>query len=95
LIWRRNNRNKKAPHERGLLLLVPRRQLLLGAFLDEAGELLLEARHAATAVHQLLLTAGPGRMRLRIDVEVKRVAFLPQVERVVNSLPSVMMTLMV
>src|SRR5215468_9383769 len=42
----------------------------------EAGELLFEAGHAPGAIHDLLLTAGPGRMRLRIDVEAQRVALL-------------------
>src|SRR5689334_13806398 len=46
---------------------------LLGA---DAGELLLEPRHAAAAVEQVLLAAGPGRVRLRVDVEVQRVASL-------------------
>jgi hypothetical protein len=44
-------------------------------FFQEARELLLEARHAAAAVDKLLLAAGPGRVRLRINVEVDRVAF--------------------
>src|SRR6516225_6680532 len=39
-------------------------------------ELLLEPREPPAAIHQLLLTAGPGRMRLRVDVEVHGVAFL-------------------
>ena len=42
----------------------------------EARELLLEAREPAAAVEQLLLAAGPGRVRLGIDVEAQRVAFL-------------------
>src|SRR5215510_3393256 len=42
----------------------------------EAGELLLEARDPPGAIHDLLLAAGPGRMRLRIDVEAQRVALL-------------------
>src|ERR1044071_1315021 len=50
-----------------------RRGLLLGA---DAGELLLEARDAAAAVEQVLLAAGPGRVRLRVDVERERVALL-------------------
>src|ERR1700760_934258 len=45
-------------------------------FLEEARKLLLEARDAAAAVHDLLGAAGPGRMRLRIDVEVQLVALL-------------------
>src|SRR5262249_48958835 len=42
----------------------------------DAGKLLLEPREPPAAVHQLLLTASPGRMRLRVDVEVQGVAFL-------------------
>src|SRR5262245_31051535 len=42
----------------------------------EAGELLLEARDAPGAIHDLLLAASPGRMRLRIDVEAQRIALL-------------------
>jgi len=37
--------------------------------LHETGELLVEAREAAAAVHQLLLAAGPGRMGAGVDVE--------------------------
>src|SRR5262249_928204 len=48
--------------------------LLVG--LQEAGELLLEARHTAAAVDKLLLPAGPGRMRLGVDVEVQGVTLL-------------------
>src|SRR5882724_2413797 len=44
--------------------------------LADAGELLLEARDAAAAVEQALLAAGPGRVRLRVDVEVERIARL-------------------
>src|SRR5580692_5853728 len=44
--------------------------------LEEARELLVEARQAAAAVEQVLLTAGPGRVRLRVDVEVQRIARL-------------------
>src|SRR5262249_4843559 len=51
----------------------PRGLLLLQA---EPRELLLEPRQAAATVHQLLLTAGPGRMRLRVDVEMQHVALL-------------------
>src|SRR5262249_17453498 len=42
----------------------------------EPGELLLEARKPAAAVDQLLLAAGPGRVRLGVDVEAQRVARL-------------------
>ena len=46
-------------------------------FGEERVELVLEARQAAAAVEQLLSAAGPGRMRLRVDVEVERVALGP------------------
>src|SRR5262245_10974859 len=60
--------------ERGFRHVRDRTQAL---FLEaEACELLLEPRQAAAAIDQLLLAAGPGRMRLRIDVEVQRVARL-------------------
>ena len=36
----------------------------------------MKARHAPAAVEHVLLTAGPGRMRLRVDVEMQRVARL-------------------
>ena len=39
-------------------------------------ELLLEARQAAAAIDQMLAAAGPGRMRLGVDVEGERVALL-------------------
>jgi len=62
----------------------------------DARELLLEPREPPAAIHQLLLTAGPGRMRLGVNVEVHGVAFLaPGTARVVNSVPSVITTLMV
>src|SRR5580704_10108804 len=48
-----------------------------GLFLDaEPGEFLLEARQAAATVDQLLRAAGPGRVRLRVDVETHGVAGL-------------------
>src|SRR6185312_14070636 len=40
--------------------------------LAEAGEAALEARQTAAAVGELLRAAGPGRMRVRVDVEVER-----------------------
>ena len=55
---------------RGFLPFRSLRLLLLVGF-KEAGKLLLEARHAATAVDDLLLAAGPGRMRLRVNVEMQ------------------------
>src|SRR5882724_7606702 len=42
----------------------------------EAGELLLEAGDPPGAIHELLLAAGPGRVRLRVDVETQRVTLL-------------------
>ena len=45
-------------------------------FLQEAREFLLESRQSAAAVDQMLLAAGPGRVRLRIDVEMQRIARL-------------------
>src|SRR6478609_1845432 len=43
---------------------------------EKARKLLLEARDATAAIHQLRVAAGPGRVRLGVDVEVQRVAFL-------------------
>src|SRR5262245_3074904 len=42
----------------------------------EAGKLLFEAGNPPGAIHELLLAAGPGRVRLRIDVETERVTLL-------------------
>ena len=61
----------------------------------DPGEFLLKARESSAAIDELLLAAGPCRMRLGIDVEVSVSPSLPQVVRVVNSVPSVMITLMV
>src|SRR6516165_671352 len=48
-----------------------------GSFLlQEARELFLEPRQAAAAVEELLLSAGPGRVRFRIDIQAHRVARL-------------------
>src|SRR5580658_7897559 len=44
--------------------------------LEEARELLVEARQAAAAVEQVLLAAGPGRVRFRVDIEMQRIARL-------------------
>src|SRR5580704_2660981 len=44
--------------------------------LEEARELLIEARQAAAAVEQVLLAAGPGRVRFRVDIEMQRIARL-------------------
>src|SRR5688572_21475502 len=40
----------------------------------ESAEALVEARHLATGVEQLLVAAGPGRVDLGVDVEVHGVA---------------------
>src|SRR6185437_12610942 len=44
--------------------------------LEEAGKLLLEPGDAAAAVEDLLGAAGPGRVRLGVDIEVHRIAVL-------------------
>src|SRR3984957_13301754 len=44
--------------------------------LEEARKLLLEPRHAAAAIEDLLGAAGPGRVRLGVDIEVQLVALL-------------------
>src|SRR5580658_615893 len=44
--------------------------------LEEAREFLVEPRQAAAAVEQVLLAAGPGRVRFRVDVEMQRIARL-------------------
>src|SRR5262249_32361960 len=49
---------------------------LLFLLFDKARKLLLEAREPAATVEQLLMAAGPGRMRLRVDVEMQDVALL-------------------
>src|SRR5215813_13040642 len=63
----------KNPPRAGVLAAKRVRALLLE---PDAGKLLLEPREPPAAIHQLLLTAGPSRMRLRVDVEVHGVAFL-------------------
>ncbi len=67
----------------------------LRVFLDEAGELLLEARQTAAAVEKLLGAAGPGRCDCGSMSSAIVSPSLPQVERVTNSVPSVILTLMV
>ncbi len=69
---------KKAPARAGAsdalsLREGPRRVSIL---LEEARELLLEPRHAAAAIEDLLGAAGPGRVRLGVDIEVQLVALL-------------------
>src|ERR1700733_5238811 len=41
----------------------------------EAAETLVELRKTTAAVHELLVAAGPGRMRLGIDFQVHDSAF--------------------
>lgn len=43
----------------------------------QATETGVEAGDASTAVQQLLLTAGPSRVRAGIDVEIQYIAFFP------------------
>jgi hypothetical protein len=57
--------------DRALLGLQPERLLL-----QETFELFLEAGKTAAAVDEMLLAASPGRMRLRIDIEMQRIAGL-------------------
>src|SRR6201999_1197893 len=49
-----------------------RRSILL----EEARKLLLEARHTAAAIEELLGAAGPGRVRFGVDIQVQLVACL-------------------
>src|SRR5215813_14959090 len=65
--------NKNAPETGGVLLSNFVKDLVL---FQKARELLLEARDAAAAVHDLLGAAGPGRVRFRVDIEVQLVAGL-------------------
>src|SRR5581483_869192 len=71
----------KTPARAGVLHFRAGAEILLLLFLfavalEEARELLLEARDTAATIDELLAAAGPGRVRLRIDVEMHRVAFL-------------------
>src|SRR5688572_13021790 len=52
-----------------------RTSVRLSSLFDEAFVFPLEAREPAAAIGQMLSAAGPSRMRLRIDVELQRVAF--------------------
>src|SRR5215468_913412 len=65
--------HEKPPRKRGFSHAEGAHALFLE---PDARELLLEPREPPAAIHQLLLTAGPGRMRLGVDVEVHGVAFL-------------------
>src|SRR5262249_32864863 len=60
----------------GGFLYAKQMRLFLFIGLYETGKILLEARHAAPAIHDLLLAAGPGRMRLWVDVEMQDNHFL-------------------
>src|SRR5947209_7306237 len=66
--------NKNAPGFPGAFFVAA--ETAGSILLEEARELLLEARDAATAIHQLGVAAGPGRVRFRVDIEVQSVAFL-------------------
>src|SRR5438552_18991535 len=44
--------------------------------LEKTRKFLLKARKAATAIQELLLASGPGRVRFRVDVEAQGVARL-------------------
>src|SRR5882757_10781597 len=70
---RNDGPNKKSPGKPGLFAYLGWKGSIL---LEEARKLLLEPRHAAAAVQDLLRAAGPGRVRLGVDVEVQLVAFL-------------------
>jgi hypothetical protein len=79
-VARTGNRSTTKAPARARALIGENRPYLKAAGLllveAEPGEFLLEARQPATAVEQLLVTAGPGRVRLRIDVEVHHVTLL-------------------
>src|ERR1700688_3719287 len=53
-----------------------RRPVAADLAFKEARELLVEARQATAAVEQVLLAAGPGGVRFRIDVEMEPIARL-------------------
>src|SRR5262245_34525815 len=70
-----DHRPNEKPRFRGAFAILARsKALFLDA--DEARKLLLEAGQPAAAVEQLLLTAGPGRVRLGVDIKVQHVARL-------------------
>ena len=70
---------RKAPRKRGFFFVrnlsngLSRERLLLEA---ETGELVVEAGQTAAAIEQLLGATGPSRVRVRVDVELHRVAVL-------------------
>jgi hypothetical protein len=63
-------------------------------FLDEAGELVVEARDATAAVQHVLVAAGPGRVGQRVDVQVQDGALLLVGRARLVGLPSVIVTVM-
>jgi hypothetical protein len=63
--------NAKPPASCGGFLKPLGSRLFLLVGLQEAGEFLLEAGHAATTVDELLLAASPSWMRLRVNVEMQ------------------------
>src|SRR5207247_11474709 len=75
---RHHRPTKKRPGKPGRFAYLGLREVGSKAsiLLEEARKLLLEARHTAAAVQHLLGAAGPGRVRLGVDVEVQLVAFL-------------------
>ena len=62
----------EAPIERPDWPAIARRRMRRYFLRPRPAKLLLEARQPAAAVEQLLLAAGPGRVRLRVDVEAQR-----------------------
>src|SRR5215203_203380 len=72
------SKTKDAPANRGVFACLGRKAGVRkpSVLLEKTRKLLLEARHAAAAVEQLLRAAGPGRMRPGIDIQVQLVAFL-------------------
>jgi hypothetical protein len=84
-----NRGKQKTRHEGGFLVLLKRVGLDAETF-----ETLLELRQAAAAIEQGLLAAGPGRWVVGSISRFIVSPSLPQVERVVYSVPLVMTILM-
>ncbi len=72
---REMSRNRKSPGIKPGFLLRDLRDLI-SCCRSHVAKARVEARQASAAVEQLRRTAGPGRMGLRIDVEVHDVALL-------------------